>query len=120
MQISLAWLATGFGALAFYASFSLHINKGGTCRGPCLEAECASGVRRVRFRRRDFAGGILSSSGRRRRQTKKPEGKTIRHRRAEALSGVLLFKARSLALPDRRMGNAALNCGQEQTFWRAC
>ena len=67
-----------------------HINKGGTDRGPCLETECASGVRRVRFRRRDFAGCILSSSGRRRRQTNKPKGEAIRHRRAEALSGVLL------------------------------
>jgi hypothetical protein len=46
-----------------------HFNKGGTCRGPYLETECARCVRRVRFRRRDLAGGILSSRGRRRRQT---------------------------------------------------
>ena len=45
-----------------------HINKGGTYRGPCLETECTGGVCRVRFRRRDFAGSILSSSGRRERQ----------------------------------------------------
>ena len=49
---------------------SIHLNKGGTCRGPFLETECTGGVRRVCFRRRDFAGSILSSRGRRRRQTK--------------------------------------------------
>jgi hypothetical protein len=47
-----------------------HINKGGTCRGPCLETECARCVRRIRLRWRDLAGSILSSRGRRRRQTK--------------------------------------------------
>ena len=36
-----------------------HVNKGGTCLGPDLEAEHAGSVRRVCFRRRDLAGGIL-------------------------------------------------------------
>jgi len=51
--------ATGFDAHASCASLTLYLNKGGTNRGPFLETECARRVRRVRFRRRDFAGGIL-------------------------------------------------------------
>lgn len=47
----------------------LHINKGGTNRGPYLETECAGGVRCVCFRRRDCLGSILSSRGQRQRQT---------------------------------------------------
>ena len=46
-----------------------HINKGGTAVDLTLRLECARCMRRVRFCRRDLAGGILSSSGRRRRQT---------------------------------------------------
>ena len=64
--------ATGAQPASGRARFLLawvYINKGGSCRGPCLETECARCMRRVRFRRRDLAGGILTSSGRRRRQT---------------------------------------------------
>ena len=42
-----------------------HVNKGGTCLGPDLEAECRRRLRGVRIRRRGFAGGILSSGVRR-------------------------------------------------------
>ena len=52
----------------FLLDFSPH-QQGRRCRGPYLETECARRVRRVRFRRRDLTGGILSSRGRRRRQT---------------------------------------------------
>src|SRR6185437_2320876 len=47
------------------------VNKGGTCRGPCLEAQRAGGMRRFRLCRRGIAGGILSSRGQRRRQSNK-------------------------------------------------
>ena len=36
-----------------------HVNEGGTCLGPDLETEHAGGVRRVCFRGRNPAGGIL-------------------------------------------------------------
>ena len=58
---------TGFGAGPICARFSSP-QQGRHCRGPYLENECARRVRRVRFRWRDLAGGILSSRGRRRRQ----------------------------------------------------
>jgi hypothetical protein len=54
------------------------VNKGGTCRGPYLEAQRTGSMRRIRFCRRDFAGCILSSRGRRRRQTKNCRCKTGR------------------------------------------
>lgn len=44
-----------------------HVNEGATCLGPDLEAECRRRVRGVRIRRRDFAGGILSSAVERQR-----------------------------------------------------
>ena len=36
-------------------------DQGGNRRGPCLEAQCPGGVRRVPFHRRRPAGGFLSS-----------------------------------------------------------
>ena len=60
--------ATRFGGMMFFARLSATSTREGTCRGPNLETECAGCVRRVRFRRRGLAGGILSSRGRRRRQ----------------------------------------------------
>ena len=53
-----------------------HDNKGGTCRG--LSAECTGCMCRIRIRRRNSAGRILSSRGRRRRQTKNCRCKTGR------------------------------------------
>jgi hypothetical protein len=53
-------------------------NKGGTCRGPFLEAECTGCMCRIRIRRRNSVGRILSSRGQRRRQTKKCRCKTGR------------------------------------------
>src|SRR5690242_509101 len=47
-----------FRAFALCASVQ-HVNKGGTCRGPCLEAECTGGMRCFCFPWRDLAGGIL-------------------------------------------------------------
>jgi hypothetical protein len=47
-------------------------------------------VRGVRIRRRDFAGGILSSGVRTTTRSTKPIGKRLQHRRAR-LSGVLFF-----------------------------
>lgn len=44
------------------------VNKGGIGLGPDLATRNAGRVRRVRFRRRNLAGGILSSSVRRQRQ----------------------------------------------------
>lgn len=70
-----------------------HINKGGTCRGPCLETERARRMRRVCLRRRSFGGSILSSRGQRRRQTDNRRCETGRRgkpRRA-SLSGVLIL-----------------------------
>ena len=77
MQISRDRRATRFEASAFSASLRSH-QQGRHCRGPCLATECARCMRRVRFRRRDLAGGILSSRGRRRRQTKNCRCKTGR------------------------------------------
>lgn len=64
------------------------VNKGGTCRGPYLEAQRTGSMRRICFRRRDFAGCILSSRGQRRRQTNNCRCKTgqrFRHRRKTPL-----------------------------------
>ncbi len=74
---------------------SLHLNKGGTCRGPYLETECARCMRRVRFRRRGLAGGILSSRGQRRRQTNNCRCKTGRAvSTGEHASPVFCFRPR--------------------------
>ena len=66
------WSHAGPILRAYDFCVSLHeVNKGGTCRGPYLEAQRPGGMRCVRFRRRDLAGRILSSRGQRRRQTNK-------------------------------------------------
>jgi hypothetical protein len=109
----------GFGALALYASLKLH-QQGRHCRGPCLEAECDSSVRRIRFRRRDLAGGILSSSGRRRRQTKLNEQAGRRSNttpESEESSPVFCFSRQAHCAYARRAGttqrpNPTSNTGQ--------
>jgi hypothetical protein len=67
-----------------------HVNEGATCLGSDLEAQCRRRVRGVRIRRRDFAGGLLSSGVRTTTRSTKPIGKRLQHRR-ERLSGVLFF-----------------------------
>ncbi len=62
----------------------LHVNEGATCLGPDLEAQCRRRVRGVRIRRRDFAGGILSSGVRKTTRSTKPAGQQLRHRRAHS------------------------------------
>ncbi|HZD88732.1 MAG TPA: hypothetical protein VE224_01425 [Pseudolabrys sp.] len=47
-----------------------HVKRGSTCLGPDLEAECGLRLRSIRIRRRDFAGGILSSGVRDKPSTK--------------------------------------------------
>ena len=59
-----------FGPYDFRVSLC-QVNKGGTSRGPYLEAQRAGGMRCFCFCRRNFAGCILSSRGQRRRQTNK-------------------------------------------------
>jgi hypothetical protein len=70
-----------------------HVNEGATCLGSDLEAQCRRRMRGVRIRRRDFAGGILSSGVRTTTRSTKPVGRQLQHRRAR-LSGVLFFAFR--------------------------
>lgn len=60
--------------------------QGRYCCGPYLENRNAGCVRRVCFRRRDFAGSILS----RRRSNRRHAGRELEHRRV-TLSGVLIL-----------------------------